>query len=131
MKAGILNVQWLSNHGSVLIAYAVQKYLGQMGIENEIIDFKPYQPDEYGKIASVHTDEKLASHEKTAAFENFRRRFLRRSVPLIGTSEADRLAYDAYIVGADTVWMPLRIHDVEAEMFYLDFARDMNVLKMS
>ncbi|MBQ7487832.1 MAG: polysaccharide pyruvyl transferase family protein, partial [Clostridia bacterium] len=59
------------------------------------------------------------------------RRFLRRSVPLIGTSEADRLAYDAYIVGADTVWTPLRIHDVEAEMFYLDFARDVNVLKMS
>ena len=33
------------------------------------------------------------------------------------------LAYDAYIVGADTVWTPLKIHDVEAEMFYLDFAK--------
>lgn len=73
----------------------------------------------------------MSTHVKTAAFESFRRRFLRRSAPLIGTGEADRLAYDAYIVGSDTVWTPLKIHDVEAEMFYLDFAKGKDALKMT
>ncbi|MCR5495206.1 MAG: polysaccharide pyruvyl transferase family protein [Treponema sp.] len=131
MKTGILNVQWLSNHGSVLIAYAMQKYLDQLKIENEIIDFKPRQPDEFGEIPSAHSDEKLSSKEKTLAFENFRRKFLRRSKPLIGTKNADKLDYDMYIVGADTVWTPIRIHDVESEMFYLDFAKGKDALKIS
>ncbi len=131
MKTGILNAQWLSNHGSVMIAYAMQKYLDSLKIENEIIDFKPQQPDEFGEIPSAHDDEKLSTKEKTAAFENFRRKFLRRSAPLIGTADADKLDYDLYIVGSDTVWTPIRIHDVEAEMFYFDFARGKNGRKIS
>ena len=131
MKAGILNVQWISNYGAVLLAYAMQKYLDRMGIENAIIDFRPRQPDEHGEIASAHADEKPTPHAQTAAFERFRRRFLRRSPTLIGTGDAGRLSYDAYIGGSDTVWTPLKIHDVEADMFYLDFARGKNALKMS
>ena len=126
-----MNVQWLSNYGSVLMAYAMQKYLDRLGIENEIIDFRPHQPDEYGEIASAHSDEKPATHTKTATFERFRRQFLRKSAPLIGTGDAGNLTYDAYIVGSDTVWTPLRIHDVEADMFYLDLARGKEALKMS
>ena len=126
-----MNVQWISNYGAVLLAYAMQKYLDRLGIENEIIDFRPRQPDEYGEIASAHADEKTTPHAQTAAFERFRRRFLRRSPTLIGTGDAGRLSYDAYIVGSDTVWTPLKLHDVEAEMFYLEFARGKNALKMS
>ncbi len=131
MKTGILNVQWLSNHGSVMVAYAIQKYLDRLKIENEIIDFKPCQPDEFGEIPSAHPDEKLATKEKSLTFEKFRRKFLRRSAPLIGTKDADKLDYDVFIVGSDTVWTPIRIHDVEAEMFYLDFARGKDALKIS
>ena len=36
MKVGILNVQWLNNLGSVLLAYAVQKKLDEIGFENAI-----------------------------------------------------------------------------------------------
>lgn len=31
MKVGILNVQWLNNMGSVLLAFAVQKKVGPDG----------------------------------------------------------------------------------------------------
>ena len=46
MKVGILNVQWLNNQGSVLLAYAIQKKLDEMGIDNDIIIFMPYEPQE-------------------------------------------------------------------------------------
>lgn len=36
----------------------------------------------------------------------------------VGIANVDELAYDAYVLGADTVWTPIRVHDTEAYMFY-------------
>ena len=64
MKVGILNVQWLNNMGSVLLAFAVQKKLDQMGIENEVINFMTQKLDDFGEIPSVHKEEKASSLKK-------------------------------------------------------------------
>ena len=64
MKVGILNVQWLNNMGSVLLAFAVQKKLDQMGIENEVINFMTQKLEENGEIPSVHKEEKASSFKK-------------------------------------------------------------------
>ncbi len=121
MKVGILNVQWLNNYGSILIAYCMQKKLDILGVDNEIIDFRPCAPNTNGEIPSAHKEEKESSRGKIEKCDEFRRKFLRRSAPLIGIKDADKLDYDAYIVGSDTVWTPLKINDVEAKMYYLDF----------
>ncbi len=121
MGIGILNVQWLNNYGSILIAYCMQKKLDMLGVDNEIIDFRPYPPNENGEIPSVHKEEKASALGKIEKCDVFRREHLRRSAPLIGIEGAGKLDYDAYIVGSDTVWTPLRVNDVEAKMYYLDF----------
>ncbi len=121
MRVGILNVQWLNNYGSILIAYCMQKKLDMLGVDNEIIDFRPYPLNKNGEIPSVHKEEKESARGKIEKCDAFRREHLRRSAPLIGIEGADKLDYDAFIVGSDTVWTPLRINDVEAKMYYMDF----------
>lgn len=131
MKVGILNVQWLNNYGSILLAYCMQKKLDLLGINNEIIDFRPHIPNANGEIPSAHKEEKASSHGKIEKCEEFRKEFMRRSVPLVGVEGADKLDYDAIIVGSDTVWTPLRVKDIEAKMYYLDFLKDKDVRRIS
>lgn len=131
MKVGILNVQWLNNMGSVLLAFAVQKKLDQMGIENEVINFMTQKLDDFGEIPSVHKEEKASSFKKIENFNKFRKNHLRLSRDYVGISEADEMDYDAYILGSDTVWTPLRVHDNEAYMFYFEFCKDKSVKKIS
>nr|MCR5402885.1 polysaccharide pyruvyl transferase family protein [Butyrivibrio sp.] len=130
MRVGILNVQWLNNYGSILIAYCMQKKLDSLGVNNEIIDFRPYAPNENGEIPSAHKEEKASTRGKIEKCEKFRIDHMRRSAPLIGIEGADKLDYDAYIVGSDTVWTPIRINDVEAKMYYLDFLEDKAVRRI-
>lgn len=123
MKTGMLNVQWLNNYGSIILSYSMQKKMDRLGVSNEIIDFRPHPPAVNGEIPSAHKEEKASSYGKIKKCEEFRRQFMRRSAPLVGTEGADRLDYDTYIVGSDTVWTPLKMDDVEAEMYYLSFLK--------
>jgi polysaccharide pyruvyl transferase WcaK-like protein len=41
------------------------------------------------------------------------------------------ILYDAYVLGADTVWTPIRVHDTEAYMFYYEFCKDQPARKIS
>lgn len=78
MKVGILNVQWLNNQGSVLLAYAIQKKLDEMGIDNDIINFMPYEPQEDEEIPSAHAEEKASTVQKIRNYSEFRKRYLRQ-----------------------------------------------------
>ena len=66
MKVGILNVQWLNNLGSVLLAYAVQKKLDEMGIENEIINYLPHEYDNHDEIVDRKSTRLNSSHRLTS-----------------------------------------------------------------
>ena len=103
MKVGILNVQWLNNQESVLLAYAIQKKIDQIGIENEIINFMPHEYNDNGEIPSAHPEEKSSSANKIKKYTEFRKNHLRLSKDYIGISNVDELDYDAYILGSDTV----------------------------
>lgn len=131
MKVGILNVQWLNNQGSVLLAYAIQKKLDEMGIDNDIINFMPYEPQEDEEIPSAHAEEKASTVQKIRNYSEFRKRYLRLTKRYVGIANVDELAYDAYVLGADTVWTPIRVHDTEAYMFYYEFCKDQPARKIS
>ena len=131
MKVGILNVQWLNNLGSVLLAYAVQKKLDEMGIENEIINYLPHEYDNHGEIESAHPEEKISSAKKIENYNKFRKNHLRLTKEYIGNSNVDELDYDAYILASDTVWTPLRVDDNEAYVFYFEFCKDKPAKKIS
>ena len=50
-KVGILTFHRAKNYGSVLQAYALQKYLAdKLGIENELIDYIPSGQEEFYKL---------------------------------------------------------------------------------
>lgn len=131
MKVGILNVQWLNNYGSIMLAYCMQKKFDLMGIESEIIDFRPHAPNANGEIPSAHKEEKASTFGKIEKCEEFREQFMRRTAPVIGTLDAEKMDYSAIIVGSDTVWTPLRVNDVEARMYYLDFLGNKKIRRIS
>ena len=50
-KVGVLTFHRAENYGSVLQAYALQKYLtDKLGIENELIDYIPSGQEEFYKL---------------------------------------------------------------------------------
>ena len=95
---------------------SVQKKLDEIGIENEIINFMPHDYDNHGEIISAHPEEKVSSAKKIENYTKFRKEHLRLTKDYIGISNVDELDYDAYILASDTVWTPLRVHDIESYM---------------
>ena len=49
-----------------------------MGIDNDIINFMPYEPQEDGEIPSAHAEEKASTVQKIRNYSEFRKRYLRQ-----------------------------------------------------
>lgn len=110
MKLGILTFHSVDNFGAVLQAFALQHYLEAQGHDVEIIDYRPayfhgpkswpWRPDRM--IGRFFTD------WQSRKFEEFRRRYLKRTAPCWNNREleANLPRYDAVIVGSDQVWSP-------------------------
>ncbi len=84
----------------MLLAYAIQKKLDMMGIENEIINFMPQEKSENGEIPSAHAEEKVSSPQKIRNYDDFRKKYLRLTREYIGISDVDELDFDTYLLGA-------------------------------
>ena len=127
MKAAILTFHLADNYGAVLQAYALQKTLLKLGVDNEILttDFSDNVKDSgksYSGAAAVLRNRILKENEKRhELFEEFRSTYLRCSVkysdPELGS--ANRI-YDYFITGSDQVWN-LRIPGTSGR-YFLPFA---------
>ena len=73
----------------------------------------------------------LKNVSKIRNYTKFRKNYLRLSKTYVGISDVDELDFEAYILGSDTVWTPLRVHDVEAYMYYFEFCKDKPARKIS
>lgn len=117
MKIGIITYHRAMNYGAVLQAYALQKCLDGLGIENDIVDYRcPYIEDFYRPIkkSSIKKPKSLArellyykgNHGKRAKFDQFISDNLRISETVSTTDELKSLAeeYDAFLTGSDQVW---------------------------
>ena len=102
-----------------------------MGIENEVINFLPHEYNNMGEIPSAHAEEKPSSAAKIRNYTQFRKNYLRLSKDYVGISNVDELDYDAYILGSDTVWTPIKVNDVEAYMYYFEFCKNKPAKKIS
>ncbi len=124
------------NYGSVLQAYALQKTIEKLGVDNEIINLRTErQKDTYRvftKRKGVKYLIKNFTHllyfkklkEKYCKFEDFINNELILSEKEFATSEeikASGKTYDYYVAGSDQIWNPIPLDFDWA--YYLDFVK--------
>ena len=137
MRIGILTFFESENYGTVLQAYALQRYLTLQGHETELIRIKrevnavsrhfapaevSYTLPEKLRIKGTVLLHRKDAAEKRAAFASFRARHLSLSQQLCQSDEhlASLLpAYDLFISGGDQIWNPY--HKVFSTRYLFDF----------
>lgn len=141
MKIGILTFHFAQNYGALLQAYALQRYLQQLGHSVEIINYEPDWVERGGPFRmpvskeAVHADLVIAYQKLTRfkaflsgknlhpLFSDFRSRYLTESNRKYRTLEAlrkDPPQCDVYVCGSDQIWNP----SVQAGLdpaYFLDF----------
>lgn len=129
---GIMTFHNSINYGAVLQAYALQKKISDIGLDSEFIDY--HDPQQFNKHRSLVPRLRHYGYQYVARFltgtkrqertNSFRRRYLSISPQKYQDAKllyADPPLYDAYIVGSDQVWNPLRYGKVDPSWF-LTFA---------
>lgn len=119
MKIGILTFQYANNYGALLQAYALRKYLLNLGHEVYILNYDNsmlYMKNRNlkKKILTCVWDifsKILGKNKRLKKFEIFRKKNLEISMSVMKNIEEIRAyvantKYDAYIVGSDQVWNP-------------------------
>lgn len=111
MKIGIITFHWGTNYGAVLQAFALQKYLTDIGNTVEIIDYYPvfFRKNVRKCIHPKHpfrTLREMRELIKEKKLECFRKKFLNRT-PYFSSNNELRSAdfnYDCFISGSDQIW---------------------------
>ena len=139
MKVAILTQPLGHNYGGLIQAYALQKYLIELGCEVETLDrrrprsiylltktyFLNFIRLALGRIVSIPTPRKQALVLRQLVEFRDRRIIMSRRI----TGERDLRSYcrankfEAYIVGSDQVWRPR--YSPSLLNFYLDFVEDL------
>lgn len=120
MNIGLLTFHAAHNYGSVLQAYATQKFLEEAGYECEIINYRlPNQRKYYNKLYSfnfgfrkgiqklLRLPENRERIERVNKFENFIEKNMRKTgCEYVSYEEIKKVVgkYDVLISGSDQVW---------------------------
>ncbi|MCD7954220.1 MAG: polysaccharide pyruvyl transferase family protein [Lachnospiraceae bacterium] len=142
----ILNVQEVDNYGAVLLCYALQKTIEDLGYNALVIDYRPETAQKNAGVVE-HIFNKLekdglrsvidasiqkvrrknvvsvnySSIEKKNNFETFRKNYLHRTPVYSGMNTSDSPVFQAYVVGSDVVWKPDRVESSESDVYFLKF----------
>lgn len=118
MKVGIITMHKVLNYGSALQAYALQRKLFEMGIENEIIDYQYPKPiKKKTTIKSLISQAIIFARNAIIGFPTEKKRkkfeeFYKKNFVLSPLSyDEDSIKqnppqYDLYLTGSDQVWNP-------------------------
>lgn len=140
MKIGILTFHWGANHGAILQAYALSRYLQQHhGAEVEVIDYYPARYE-------ITLRNALRARRPSAVWRNCKqirkekclrafRSHLPRSKRYYANAQLqnDALPYDILITGSDQIWNPSFLRYGEGRVtpvYFLNFGGE-NVKKLS
>lgn len=143
MKAGIITFASAHNYGALLQAYASQKYLKNLGIDAEIINYRPsaidnvyklyrikkskYLPVKIARKIKVIIDTKTNNKWKIKKFNNFEsfiNNKLNTTRPYYSLEQiqADCNDYDILIAGSDQIWNTDLTKDFQSA-YFLDFGK--------
>ncbi|MDY3002433.1 MAG: polysaccharide pyruvyl transferase family protein [Romboutsia timonensis] len=150
MKVCTITCHDVYNHGASLQAYALMKYLKNIGNQVEIIDYKPdYLSTHYNMFAinnpkwekniilktiyiSLKLPRRLISLKRKKEFDNFRNEYLSITNKRYTSNEElinNIPDADIYLCGSDQIWNSLHKNGKDPA-FYLDFVPN-NKIKAS
>ena len=101
ISVGIITFHYINNHGALLQAYALKKYIEKIGgYQSEIINYIPrgfeYDPYEVGSLGKKKMECKM-NHFQDFLIKNC-------GIQSNVVTELPREKYDIYCVGSDQVW---------------------------
>lgn len=112
MKIGIMTFHWATNHGAIIQAYALQKYL-QDGHPNDDVQIIDYYPERYKKgvrsiFRSIHPAairKNYKEYRKDRILQEFRN-ILKKTEHYSTIEELNNYAsdFDIVICGSDQIW---------------------------
>ena len=137
MNAAIITYQRAVNYGSALQAYALNRYINELGIHCETIDYRPRRQSDIYRLFEVPRSpmalarnmhsflclRDLRTHQ--ARFDEFLNDLVIQTVDTFTKStdlEALDGHYDVYVTGSDQVWNPRTI-DFDSS-YLLSFGHD-------
>lgn len=129
MTTATITYHWMPNYGAVLQTYALQQFLYQNKIENEVIDYVPFRIKwrtyigycirrEKDKLSRISQTKKFVKMEIKTTNKRYR-----KHRDLCNLDDK----YEAYICGSDQIWCEWFIKNAEkghALSYYLDFIKE-------
>ncbi|MCX8090188.1 MAG: polysaccharide pyruvyl transferase family protein [Verrucomicrobiae bacterium] len=125
MRIGILTYHHVVNYGAVLQAYALSRFLRELGHHVETIDYRPKKAlDAYHKALFENNPVEKENRARAARIEEFVTRHIPLSPERFTTRDGfARLAgrYEAVVTGSDEVWNINSFRGFDPS-YFLDFA---------
>ena len=145
-KIAIVSCYYVKNYGSMLQAYAVQKMLDNMNIENENLVYikskSPKQLSSYAKrllfdanirktklknlkkklYSKTHKEYDVNFSIRSKKFEEFKTKYFKLSKPYYGYKNLKMSSndYDAFLLGSDQLWHPMNLENHYFTMEFID-----------
>lgn len=125
MKIGILTYHHVVNYGAVLQAYALSRYLRNLGHTVETIDYRPVKALEaYHKALYENNPLERENRARAARIEEFIKKYIPLSPEPFSTRDGFaklKGRYDVVITGSDEVWNINSFRGFDPS-YFLDFA---------
>jgi hypothetical protein len=129
LRVATITFHWATNYGAVLQAYALQEYLVQLGMDVEIIDYRPARNIFLRSLDRVRRG-RFTDFVTEARLREFRQDHLKMSSRTYRSSRSLRYvgnAYAVYVCGSDQIWNESFIWHAEGRptlSYYLHFVAD-------
>lgn len=133
-KTGILTFHSALSYGAALQSYALQQFLFDCGVDNEIVDYRcEYMEKNYKSLIKIVKGKELKSFvgsivkmpnkiKNLKLSKGFQDKFMKRSKPVTRENiESIRDDYKVFISGSDQVWSPVCVGFDKT--YFLDFAK--------
>ncbi len=133
-KIGIVTFHHALSYGAVLQTYALQNFLYELGIDNEIVNYRCKFIEDRARVFKYIKGKSLKNYALTflqaksiyksrKSSELFGERFLKMTKPYSKDTVAECAdKFDAFISGSDQVWSPICVGF--DPVYFLDFAKD-------
>lgn len=123
MKIRIVTFINENNSGAVLQAFALSKYLEQLGNAVEVVDYDPHSKKRTKKLGLNLRKLVLCIHHYivTNKFDQFRKKYIKLTAKVNSVRELERMDdCDLYIAGSDQIWNPHLTEGMD-DIFFLNF----------
>lgn len=124
-KIGILTFHGVLNHGAVLQAYALNKFLNCNGADSELINYSPWYFAWQVHRPAKGLSKSILKLKRLSKFKRFERNHLNIStVKYRNLRSLSNLKYDALVCGSDQVWNKEITRGEIDKAYLLDFPFD-------